>query len=381
MSGRINVLRSSNPEDLSRYHHALRGESVDARFVILLDGKTYDPSQQWIVGANRVRATDENETVAQYLDRHGRPIAVLESLLLTLGLGGLSLVQLSELTPVQLKGVRLIAALGMECSTIVVDEPFEGVSPSSREAFAQFLVDSVRDSERMIIITGLSYRPEAWIEHELVSRVLLERPRQPTIGMGGASYQGGDGKIAHAELIRMRTDLMGGGGHSGAHKRIYAAVTTALLLGVCGTVMYGMREGPRVAIPDNVPVSIASSSSRDSRVAMRNDTSEFASTVERTSEQPTPPPQSARALRQLPTEIREIVMQAYSDPDGITKARSARPIPQIAVRKSFIIPAETNVAPPAAVHSDYGTPADSAEIERRREEIRQRFLDALSSNQ
>ncbi|NDC37830.1 MAG: hypothetical protein EBZ48_07230, partial [Proteobacteria bacterium] len=213
LSRHVTVLRATNPSDLDAFAAALRGEVTADRFSVLLDETEFEPSSHTVIGFAETFSADESRTVEQYLADYGAE-GQSEALLLKAGLGGLRRFKVTELTTAQGHTLRLLAAMHDPSRVLIIKEPFTNVPESWRENLAEMLADFAWKKHAIVIVTHLSYRPKAWIENEVISRVQVERPRQATIGFGGAA--------AEAEIIKaIRAEHQAGGS---AEKKGYALI-------------------------------------------------------------------------------------------------------------------------------------------------------------
>lgn len=385
----VTVFRATNSSDLDVFAAALRGEQTMDRFSILLDGTEWSPSQHTLIGFGEVFSSDDTRTVEQYLSEYGAE-ANNESLLLRAGLGGLRRFRVTELSAAQGHTLRLLAAMHDSSRVLVLKEPFADVPDSWRETLAEMLSAFAWNKHAVVIVTHLSFRPKAWIENEVISRVQVERPRQATIGFGGSA--------AEAEVIKaIRADL-GGAGEPG--KKGYTLIPPKgnppfrRVVGLPLWVGLGMAAFSAVAIVvlavflnSNV-YSPASTMVADSALKLTDShgapivggqvhTDEMVAPGH--PEQPNSVQPKASLLERYPAEVKEAVLLAFNKPEDSVKLWyqaaqlrpvAARPIPAGRAAPEYNKPAQQDEGLDGDRDSD-------RELEARREEIRRRFLEAI----
>jgi hypothetical protein len=182
ISGRITVFRSLTDTELDEYKQALWG-NTKGKFSILFNGQS--PKQIERIDSEPFRLLEPGKVVGDVFSKLYLPEGLsIESFLTKVGLGGVIDIPCGKLTPLHQRIVRLIQAVQKQEAVIILDEPFDGMSPAIYEQIAKYLITLAPVLNLTIVVTKLSQRPECWIESPFVSRVQLQRPRKGTVGFG-----------------------------------------------------------------------------------------------------------------------------------------------------------------------------------------------------
>jgi hypothetical protein len=182
-AGRIAVLRASTPSDLRPYQRALGGSSGKDFIRVEVDGAEYRPEQHTLIGFGEPSPT-VGLSVHDFLVRQGVSELAIAPLLLSLGLEEISNKQCSELTTDQEARLRILAATKDPNRVLVINDPFEHIGGTWRERTAELLTNFARSQRAVVIVPFLSYRPECWIENDIIERIEVGQTTQRTIGFG-----------------------------------------------------------------------------------------------------------------------------------------------------------------------------------------------------
>jgi hypothetical protein len=187
LSGRISVLRATKDEVLSPYIQALSGFETAERISILVDGKNYSAAEHNLIGFEESK-TNSSSTVAETLLGSGIEAENLENILVNHGLGGLSQTKVAELSRENFYLFNLLAATNHPEKLLILNYPFVQIPEQWRAQFAQTLESFVWQKQGLVLITNLMFRPESWIDNQLVTRIQIDAVRRRrTIGFGSAS--------------------------------------------------------------------------------------------------------------------------------------------------------------------------------------------------
>lgn len=188
LARRVTVFRALKSEDLEAFKKALEGKPQAEKFSLLVDGKAYQPEKISFIGFPERTGYPPHATASYYLQACGMSPEEVEGTLLKYGLGGCGESKLSELSTWKRKALLILGAITIKYPIIIADEPFEEMPEDVRDGLAQLFADYVWKSHSIVIVTKLSFRPECWIENDVIVRAQLERPRQRTIGFGGGGF-------------------------------------------------------------------------------------------------------------------------------------------------------------------------------------------------
>lgn len=183
--GFITVLRAFSPVELGAYQRMLAGAPGPERYAILLDDQPFNPVKHLLIGFGE-NPRELKNTVEEYLHLHGVSEALLPSLLISFGLEGAREKKMSDLSPSQIRQTQLLAAAHTKDKVAVLNNPFEPLANEWKERFAELLASQVRTLGGIIVIPSLDFRPDCWIENEVIVRVQVGEHRQKTIGFDSA---------------------------------------------------------------------------------------------------------------------------------------------------------------------------------------------------
>lgn len=187
LNGRVTVFRAYTPSEIEVYKRAITAKSSgNERFSILLDGVTLVPDEHIFLGFGEPELTSAEMLTEHFLNA-GIKKDCLDSMLLMYGLGGMGTRKVSELLPAEKTIVQMITATQSNTKVLVLNEPFSSVPEQWREPLAQRLVEFAWGKKAIVVVVALSYRPACWIDNEFVTRVQLEGVRSATIGFGSGA--------------------------------------------------------------------------------------------------------------------------------------------------------------------------------------------------
>lgn len=188
LAGKISVLRASVPSDLRPYQRALSGSPGKDNLVVTYDGKEYRAENHVVMGFGEPSPT-AGMSVREFLAKSDVHDSAADALLLQIGLEGVSEKKCSELSADQEARLRLLAATTDPERILILNDPFENISGQWRERAADLLATFARSRKALIVIPTLSYRPESWIDNQSVERIEVGQTSQRTIGFGAAGSQ------------------------------------------------------------------------------------------------------------------------------------------------------------------------------------------------
>ncbi len=411
LAGHVTVFRANSDELLKIFGDGLLGQGQQGeRFSVLLDGAAFYPEEHILIGFGEKFPPHENLTVGQFLMASGIPRESMEALLLSHGLGGLSRELCSSLSPEEDRMIRLLASTFSPGKVVLMHDPFDIVPDTWRNAFARDITNFAWQKRSIVVVTKLSSRPEEWIENEIVARVQLEAPRKRTIGFGGddsetqkmvetlrQQFRADSAAVhqsAHVPAIPGQPNLLAGERPTPTREMVripsvpifrkpmtqrrflvYGTfMAIVFMFAITATIFGGMSSPPSVRVVNPRLEHVQEEREPAARVADVP-----------IAPRPQPPkPAAGLILDDYPVEIRDAVVQAFSDPDAALKSDrgfvSQKVAPKIIEQKqvSFMPPATLPSPEINASGGDaLGQTADEEELAKRREEIRQRFLEAI----
>jgi hypothetical protein len=188
LAGKISVLRASVPSDLRPYQRALSGSPGKDNLVVTCDGNEYRAENHVIMGFGEPSPT-AGMSVREFLAKSDVHDSAADALLLQIGLENVSEKKCSDLSADQEARLRLLAATTDPERMLILNDPFENISGQWRERAADLLATFARTRKALIVIPSLSYRPESWIDNQSVERIEVGQTTQRTIGFGAAGSQ------------------------------------------------------------------------------------------------------------------------------------------------------------------------------------------------
>ncbi len=187
-AGRVSVFRGSAPADLRPYQRALIGTHGKEKMIVQVDDTAYDPELHNVIGLGEA-PPHAGMTVRAFLAKAGIEDDSLPGLLSSFGLEDTADLKCSALSPDQERRIRILSATSQPDRALIANEPFEHITSQWRERFAELLADFAQIRNGLVVISGLSYRPECWIDNSLILRVEVGQSIQRTIGFGQAGSE------------------------------------------------------------------------------------------------------------------------------------------------------------------------------------------------
>lgn len=186
LSGRITVLRGYEPSDLAPYQRAFSGTPGPERINLSLNGEEYRAEQNILIGFGESNA-GFTLSVSEALTSSGFPENQQAPLLLSFGIENTLGKSLSQLGAHEYRLLQLLCAVNDTKRAIVLNNPFEPIQASWRERIAEHISRTCRLNQSLIVVTSMNYRPESWIDNEIISRVQVGENLKRTIGFGPSS--------------------------------------------------------------------------------------------------------------------------------------------------------------------------------------------------
>lgn len=184
-AGRIGVLRGSSPSDLRPYQRILSSTGDTENLEVTCDGATYNNEEHSLLGFGEISPCT-GLSVRAFLVKHGIPDDSHRSLLMSIGLTECYEKECSQLSADEERRLRLVAFTAHPSKALILNNPFEPISGSWRDSVAELLASHAKNNGALIIVTSLTYRPEAWIDNDIVDRIQVGQTAQRTIGFGSS---------------------------------------------------------------------------------------------------------------------------------------------------------------------------------------------------
>jgi hypothetical protein len=182
-SGRVSVFRSGSDGELHGYQRALAGLSGPDKILINIDDEEYLAEEQNLIGFGET-FLDLTTSPAVYLLESGVPDSVLDSTIISFGLERVAHIPCSQLTRCEERRLRIIAATYSRDRALIINDPFQPVGTEWRERLAELIAGYAHNQNQIVVVPGLSYRPQHWVDCDYVDRIIVGENRQKTIGFG-----------------------------------------------------------------------------------------------------------------------------------------------------------------------------------------------------
>lgn len=223
-AGRITVLRGGSPSDLRPYQRALSGTSDGENVVVTCDEQDLNPEHHFTLGFGEASPCI-GLSVKEFLAKHNVPSESHQALLVSVGLADIYEKHCSQLSTDQETRLRLITATTESNKALILNNPFESVGASWRETLAEIIVSFAKNSNALIVVPSLSYRPECWIDNDLVDRVQVGHTTQRTIGFGSSDL------ASTALMADITAKVRGSQGEKSSNKQTTATLAAGAITG------------------------------------------------------------------------------------------------------------------------------------------------------
>jgi hypothetical protein len=182
-AGRITVLRAYTPSQLEPYQRAVSGVPANEKILINLNNQEFIPDEHVLLGYGE-DYKNISSTTSQYLLASGLPEAALIPTLNSFGLSNVAKASFSKLTACEARRVQLLGITYQIKKMAILNNPFDPLSSEWRERAADLLLKYVSNNIVPMLITSLDYRPECWINNEIINRIQVGDSAKRTIGFG-----------------------------------------------------------------------------------------------------------------------------------------------------------------------------------------------------
>jgi hypothetical protein len=150
----------------------------------MFNGSVYDPTQPIFIGFDKIQYRSEM-TVRHILTESGVNQAQLEGFLSNHGIQQIAEKPLQELSSEQAQALSLLQVSLQPFPLIVMNDPFLAIPEQYREMYAHTLANGIWKNKGIGIVVSLSWRPDAWIDNDLITRVQIDQTsRRATVGIG-----------------------------------------------------------------------------------------------------------------------------------------------------------------------------------------------------
>ena len=397
-SGQVTVLRAVSQLDLAPYRRALAGIPGSEKFAVTYNGETFEPSSANQIGFGE-HFSQENRRVNEFLKDSGIPEQTIEALVVSYGLERAIDLRCSSISPCEERRVRLLAASYQPDRPLLVHEPFEPIASQWREKFAALLTTFARTANQIVMVTGTSFRPESWIDNEYIVRLQVGETIQKTIGFtAGAS--GTEPLIA--QLREMMKENNEAAAKAELHEKVEqqhsnaassdrsepASLSRPIMVGSIGIILVGSLAILLARNNAPEPISIPNSAQSTPAGPTQQTPASLIKPTEPAVATMAPPeiPKAEHALDTYPEDIKVAVLAAFEGGASLNLStpKTADNAGQTDTSNtnlfSLLESVGSNDNSGGLVNTAPDMPADnSADLseEARRDQIRQRFLDAI----
>lgn len=203
-SGQVTVFRAHSASDLRPYQRALAGTPGKERITVAVDGAEYQPEDHNLIGLGET-SPHVGMSLEEYFNDNHISSENAAALLNSFGFTRPLTTPCAQLSTDEERRVRLLVATCRPDKVLVTNEPFEQISSQWREQFAQLLTSFARQRGGIAIVTGLSFRPECWIDNDTIARTQVGETIQRTIGFGATGSKSNDLMNQLRDAVRSET--------------------------------------------------------------------------------------------------------------------------------------------------------------------------------
>ncbi|MDC0357569.1 hypothetical protein OAO01_02045 [Oligoflexia bacterium] len=158
---------------LMPYTLALSGQPLSQqggeRFTITWNGAPLEVAEQTLVGFGEMLPSALS--IEAFLLQAGYAKEELLSEMETYELDRINYLNCGQLSATATRQLLLLAALKADTPVLVLNDPFQPFNGRWRGHFAELLVKNAIEKQRVVLITGLSFVPQAWVKREELSYV------------------------------------------------------------------------------------------------------------------------------------------------------------------------------------------------------------------
>ncbi len=163
--GLISVLTDEAADGiLHSYQLALSGRESDNRFSFSLNGSPFNPSSQETIGSGEM--LPEHMNISEFLSDSGFSSAEIPKTIEQYDLEQYSYLNCRALNATATRQLQLLRALRSQSQVLICNDPFLPFNGRWREDFARLFLEAVQSSQRIILVTNLSFMPQTWARAE-----------------------------------------------------------------------------------------------------------------------------------------------------------------------------------------------------------------------
>ena len=166
--GKITVLIDEAGDGaLVAYKAALFGKKTEERFQFLLNDEPFVPTPEILVGLDQ--KLNDKMKIPEFLEHAGYSAAEADALLDRYDLRDVSYLSCGQLNATATMQLLLLRAMKNQSPVIIMDDPFLPFSGRWREHFGEKILEFTKNSDRILLVTNLSFVPQTWAKHDLIS--------------------------------------------------------------------------------------------------------------------------------------------------------------------------------------------------------------------
>lgn len=399
-AAQVTVLRAVSQLDLAPYRRALAGIPGSEKFSVTINGESFDPNSANLIGFGE-HFSEENQRVSEFLITHGVPDQTIEALVVSYGLERAIDLRCTQISPCEERRVRLLVASYQTKKPLILHEPFEPIASQWREKFAALITTFARNANQIVVVTGTSFRPESWIDNEYIARLQVGETIQKTIGFTS------DAMKSDPLVSQLRERLKADEEEKQENKAIPVAVQNSKLVETIDKITKNPIAMGSLGILIVALVSMLALKSTQGIRAVEHGAIQTTPLSETPPVASTPvfatpnipatiapetalPHQNVRSLDIYPAEIKLAVLAAFEGGAGELPSSSKIEKAETPNTNLFKLlesispngPSEPKAGNEATLPDSIDEQSDSVESEEgRREEIRQRFLNAIKESE
>ncbi len=178
--GKINVIHGEAGNGLQPFRDALLGRNGPIPVSMRYGDRELLSSEVYAVGLAHYLWTENS--VRDVLRIAGAPVGDIGPLLTSFGLEDCSELSPSSLGTDKIRRLAIACAFFSQAKVLLFDRPFAPITKNFCDRLALLLLDLVRDSTRIVVVTGLEKVPNSWKGSPLIRVENVDSLRKKTTG-------------------------------------------------------------------------------------------------------------------------------------------------------------------------------------------------------
>jgi len=164
-ASKITLIQDHDTGCLLPYQRALSNLD-EPSIVVRLNGEKYDSTLCSLVGFGEKLP---EQSISAFFQKSGLSSNLIDTYLKRYELEQFSYLKCSQLNQTAARQLSLLSALANSGSVLLMNDPFQPFSGRWREHFAELLLQSVIEQNRLVVIVNLSFMPKVWQDQPVLN--------------------------------------------------------------------------------------------------------------------------------------------------------------------------------------------------------------------